>query len=177
MDRALDLAEPHEHRPRPLTHPLGEICPVEHGKDLTKRPVEDVRLRWFPEARVRGTRAGVMVMIVDDDVGPGGAHAASLDLLEQQGVAVDAEATDGRCHHVRVGAGIDQRGHRHVAGNTCLAVEPGDGQLAGHRVGHVNMRAIAHAAPKPLSMPTTVTPLAHEACMASSAVTPSSPAP
>ena len=33
------------------------------------------------------------------------------------------------------------------------------------------------AAPNPLSIPTTVTPLAHDACIASRAVTPSSPAP
>ncbi len=40
-----------------------------------------------------------------------------------------------------------------------------------------SIRATAQAAPKPLSMPTTVTPLAHEACIASNAVTPSSAAP
>ena len=39
------------------------------------------------------------------------------------------------------------------------------------------IRTAAHAAPKPLSMPTTVTPGLHEAIMPSSAVTPSSPAP
>ena len=42
---------------------------------------------------------------------------------------------------------------------------------------HGSARAIAHAAPNPLSIPTTVTPLAHEACIANSAVTPSSDAP
>ena len=40
-----------------------------------------------------------------------------------------------------------------------------------------NTRKTAQAAPKPLSMPTTVTPDAHDACIASSAVTPSSAAP
>ena len=39
------------------------------------------------------------------------------------------------------------------------------------------MRATAHAAPKPLSMPTTVMPAAHDDSMASSAVTPSRAAP
>ena len=42
---------------------------------------------------------------------------------------------------------------------------------------HASRRATAQAAPKPLSMPTTVTPDAQEASMASRAVTPSSPAP
>ncbi len=39
------------------------------------------------------------------------------------------------------------------------------------------IRPTAEAAPNPLSMPTTVTPLAHDACIASSAVTPSSAEP
>jgi len=38
--------------------------------------------------------------------------------------------------------------------------------------GHRSTLATAHAAPKPLSIPTTVIPAAHEACMASNAVTP-----
>ena len=38
-------------------------------------------------------------------------------------------------------------------------------------------RATAQAAPKPLSMPTTVMPEAHETSMASRAVIPSRPAP
>ena len=38
---------------------------------------------------------------------------------------------------------------------------------------HGHMRATAHAAPNPLSMPTTVIPAAHDACIARSAVTPS----
>ena len=41
--------------------------------------------------------------------------------------------------------------------------------------GHGSIRATAQAAPKPLSIPTTVIPAAHEACMASRAVTPSRP--
>src|SRR5205085_7444657 len=60
----------------------------------------------------------------------------------------------------------------HVAGDPGEAVEPGDG--GGHRP---QIRATAHAAPNPLSMPTTVIPAAHDACMASSAVIPSSAAP
>ena len=40
-----------------------------------------------------------------------------------------------------------------------------------------SIRAIAQAAPNPLSMPTTVMPAAHEASIDSSAVTPSKPAP
>ena len=39
------------------------------------------------------------------------------------------------------------------------------------------MRSTAAAAPNPLSMPTTVTPAAQEANMASSAVTPSNEEP
>src|SRR6056297_3527900 len=103
---------------------------------------------------------------VDDDVGPGGPHAATLHTLEHQGVAADAERGDG--------AGNHQRRHGHVTGDARLSVEPGD---APARTGHGSIRAMAQPAPKPLSMPTTLTPLAHDACIASSAVTPSSPAP
>ena len=42
---------------------------------------------------------------------------------------------------------------------------------------HGSIRATAQAAPKPLSIPTTVIPAAQEACMASRAVTPSRAAP
>ena len=59
---------------------------------------------------------------------------------------------------------------RHVAGDAGEAVEPGEP----FRVRHRRRRATAHAAPKPLSMPTTVIPDAHDASIASSAVTPSS---
>ena len=60
-------------------------------------------------------------MVVDDDVGPGGPHAAALDPLEHEGVAVDVEPADHRGDQVGVGAGIDQRGHRHVAGDAGLS--------------------------------------------------------
>ena len=175
VDRPFDLAEPHEHRAGTSAHPLGQVRRVEQRQDLAQRTMLVVLVMVM------------VVLVVDDDVGPRGANTAALDALEQQGVAIDAEATDGGCNHVGVGAGVDECGHRHVACDARLAVEPGDPSAIGcrrprrrgtcHRFGHVNIRAMAHAAPKPLSMPTTVTPLAHEACIASSAVTPSSPAP
>ena len=59
---------------------------------------------------------------------------------------------------------------RHVAGGAGETVKPSG-------AGHCIILAIAHAAPNPLSIPTTVTPLAHEACIASSAVIPSRLAP
>ena len=49
---------------------------------------------------------------------------------------------------------------RHVAGDAGEAVEPGDVRA------HLSIRSTAQAAPKPLSMPTTVTPAAHDASMA-----------
>ncbi len=44
-----------------------------------------------------------------------------------------------------VGAGIEQRTQRHVAGDAGEAVKPGDGLR--RRAGHGNSRAIAQAAP------------------------------
>ena len=98
-----------------------------------------------------------------DDVGLCRGDAAAHHVLERQRVAVEVEPADELGDHQRVGAGIDQRRHRHVAGGAGEAVEPGGS-------GHCIILAIAHAAPNPLSIPTTVTPLAHEACIASSAV-------
>ena len=65
---------------------------------------------------------------------------------------------------------VDERAERHVAGDPGEAVVPG-----GDR--HFSIRNTALAAPKPLSMPTTVMPAAHDASIASSAVMPSSAAP
>ena len=100
------------------------------------------------------------------------AHTAALDPLERDPVTVDAESRQRADDLVDVGAGVDQGRQQHVAGDTRATVEPHG--AAAHRG---SIRATAHAAPNPLSMPTTVTPLAHDACIASSAVTPSSAAP
>ncbi len=161
MDRALDLAESLEDGSSAPADAVREVGTIQECEDLAERSV----------------RAVVGVVVVDDDVGPGGPHATALDPLEHEGVPVDVEPADHRGDEVGVRAGIDQGGHRHVAGDARLTVEPGNPTWSRHRAGHVKMRAIAQAAPKPLSMPTTVTPLAHDACMASSAVTPSRPAP
>ena len=155
----------------PAIGPVSLIGPVEQRQHVAQRTMQHVVVSVCHLIVV------AIVVVVDHHVGPGGAHPAALDLLEHDGVTVDAEAPEDRRHHVGVGAAVDQRRHRHVAGDAGLTVEPGDAPGGRHRLGHVNMRAIAHAAPKPLSMPTTVTPLAHDACMASRAVTPSSPAP
>ena len=112
----------------------------------------------------------VVVTVVDHDQCLGGGDAASRDPLECQRVAVELEPTDEIGDRHRIGPGIDQGGHGHVAGGSGKAVEP-------RRSGHCIILAIAHAAPNPLSIPTTVIPLAHDACIANSAVTPSRPAP
>src|SRR4051794_10097233 len=82
----------------------------------------------------------------------------------------DGDALAQRAHFVEIGAEVDERAERHVSGDAGEAVEPGDNR-------HFNNRITALAAPKPLSMPTTVMPAAHDASMASRAVTPSSAAP
>ena len=111
--------------------------------------------------------------VVDGHVRLGGGDAAAPHRLERQGVAIHRQGAHDVHHADRVRAGMDQCGHGHVARGPGEAVEPG-GAADGV---HPHILATAQAAPKPLSMPTTVTPLAHEACMASRAVTPSNPAP
>ena len=115
--------------------------------------------------------AGAFVAVcVGHHHGVGGRHTTPQHIVERERVAVDVQAAEDVGHPHLVGPGMHQRAHGHIARSAGEAVEPGG---AGHGI----ILAIADAAPKPLSMPTTVTPLAHEACMASSAVTPSRPAP
>ncbi len=108
----------------------------------------------------------MMLVVEHDDVCLDRGDPATRDPIEGQRVPVEVEFADRVGDHRRVGTGIDQCGQGHVAGSTGEAVEPGG---AGHGI----ILAIAHAAPKPLSIPTTVTPLAHDACIASNAVMPS----
>ena len=110
----------------------------------------------------------VVVMMVFDDDCVGGRDAAPIDAISGECPAVEVKTRDdvGDCHCV--GTSVDESTHQHVAGDTRTAIHP-----RSVHVRRFKMRATAHAAPKPLSMPTTVTPAAHEACMARSAVTPS----
>ena len=123
---------------------------------------------------------------------PGGGDATPQHRLDLEGPAPEGQPLEQGQHLVEVGAGIEQAAERHVPGDPGEAVEPGHRARPGPPVdaparrrtsvttcdaGHGSIRATAQAAPNPLSMPTTVMPAAHEACMASSAVTPSSAAP
>ena len=68
---------------------------------------------------------------------------------------------------VDVGTGVDEAAEGHVPGDPGEAVEPGDGATAERprrrvRPAHGSIRATAHAAPNPLSIPTTVIPAAHD---------------
>ena len=123
---------------------------------------------------------------VDVDLGTG--DAAPQDRLGLELPLGHRQPLEQFLDLVEVGAGVDQRAQGHVAGHAGEAVEPcrGHGATpwswrspAARRtpVGETNMRATAHAAPYPLSMPTTVMPAAHDANIPRSAVTPSSPAP
>ncbi len=113
----------------------------------------------------------IVVIVVDhDDVGPGGGDPAAHHVVECQCVSVEIEPPDDFGDHQRFGSCVDQSRHGHVTGSAGEAVEP-RGSC------HCIILAIAHAAPNPLSIPTTVTPLAHDACIASSAVMPSRLAP
>jgi hypothetical protein len=119
----------------------------------------------------------VMLMIVvsvltveHDDVCLRCRDSAAHHILERQRISVEIEPADQIGNHRGVGTRVDQGRHRHVAGGASKAVEPGGSS-------HCIILAIAHAAPNPLSIPTTVTPLAHDACIANNAVIPSKLAP
>ncbi|CAB5021065.1 unannotated protein [freshwater metagenome] len=116
-----------------------------------------------------------VVLIVHGDDGMQRRQPAAQHGLEREGVPVDRQLADDGHDLQRVGAGVHQRGHGHIARRTGEAVEPCCRRVS---VGvHLHILVTAQAAPNPLSIPTTVTPLAHDACIANSAVTPSSAAP
>ena len=157
VDGSFGGGEGVEHRLRPVADEVGQVGGLEQLADLPRRAVR------------------VVVVVVDDDVGPRGRHAAALHPLEGQRVAVDTQTTERLVHRAGVGAGVDEGAEEHVAGDAGAALHVGDSRRA--HVALRSIRATAHAAPKPLSMPTTVTPLAHDDSIASNAVTPSSAAP
>lgn len=111
----------------------------------------------------------LMCMIVDDDDGMCGRDATTKHRLEGERVVGEAEARHNLGNLDGVGPRIDKRAERHVARRASEAMEPCSRDGLCH---YFTILAIAHAAPKPLSMPTTVMPLAHDACIARSAVTP-----
>src|SRR5689334_15370147 len=94
-------------------------------------------------------------------------HTRAHDRLRVERPAADGNALAQRANLVEVRAGVDERAERHVASDPREAVEP-------RNRGHFRSLKTALAAPKPLSMPTTVMPAAHDDNIASSAVTPSS---
>ena len=146
-----------------VTNALGQIGRIDQIADC---PVAAMMLGVLVIMRM------IIIVVVGENhnVGLGRCHSAAHHVLERQRVSVEVEPPDELADHHPVGTGIDQCRHCHVAGRTGEAVEPGGS-------GHCIILAIAHAAPNPLSIPTTVTPLAHEACIASRAVIPSKLAP
>ena len=135
----------------------------EHRIDLTPRPVMLVMvIVWV-----------LVVMMHRDDRASGG-DTATLCALERERVVVHGQRRKNGTDHQLIGTRVDERGQGHVAGGARRTIEPGHPR---HGVQPRTMRATAQAAPYPLSMPTTVMPLAQVACMASNAVTPSSPDP
>ena len=153
VELGLDRGQGGEGRMASVGHPRGEPGSVEDPDDL-------------------GMGAGVTVVRHRDD-GPCGAQPGAVDGLGAQLPAGEAEAVEDRHDLVERRPGVEEAPEDHVAGDPRPEAEPGD---AGH-VGSLRMRVTAMAAPKPLSIPTTLTPAAQLAIIDSRAVTPSRPAP
>ena len=166
---AFGLGEHGEHVERHPAHRLGEVGFGQQLADHLRRPVR-VMVVMHVVVRVHMVGVGVGVGVVHDDVGPRRGNAAALHPFERERVAIDAQTGQSGRDLVAVCAGVDERAEEHVAGHPGRALDVGDPR-------HDIIRATAQAAPKPLSMPTTVTPLAHDESIASSAVTPSSDVP
>ena len=159
VNGALHLGQQREHRTGAITNAFGEIGRREHRVDVTPRPVMLVMI--------------IVVMMHRHDRASGG-DTAPLCALERERVVVDGQSRQDGTDDQLIGTGIDERGQGHVTGGARRTVEPSHPR---HELQPRTMRATAQAAPYPLSMPTTVMPFAQVACMASKAVTPSSPDP
>ena len=146
-----------------VAHPLGERRLAEHRPDREPRAA-------VPALVVRGGRQ------VDVDLG--GRHPAPQDrfgfdrpALHRERPAHRVDLGRGRRRRRRARRGPCRRRSRRSSGTRRRSGQPWA------RLVVPSIRAMAQAAPKPLSMPTTVMPAAHDASIDSSAVTPSKPAP
>ncbi len=184
MQVALDLGQRAEHGERTGHHTFGE--------PRLRHQADDVRVG--PHDHV----------VVGRDDRPGAGDAAPEHGLGAQVPARQRQAPEQGEHLAHIGSGVEEAAERHVAGDPREAVEPGDGLPGDGAVGlglvvgaatlgapgppgapvrrgleraHCRIRATAQAAPKPLSMPTTLTPAAQEASIASRAVIPPNDAP
>jgi len=66
----------------------------------------------------------MVVAVVDNDDRVRGGEPAAQYWLERQRIAVERHPGDDRSNRMRVGSGIHQRAHGHVAGRAGKAVEP-----------------------------------------------------
>ncbi len=144
---------------------------VERGQGSLRDPVGQGRLG---DERGNGAVCPDNHVVPADD-GACAGDAAAQRVLESQVPPRQIEPAEQASHLVRVGSCVDQGAERHVAGDAGKAVEPGDRRAGGLR--HGSSRAIAQAAPYPLSIPTTVMPDEQADSMVNNAVTPSSAAP
>ena len=111
---------------------LGQVDPVDLRlglAELEEDPLGQVLLPGRQDALV-DDRFDVMpvamgVLVRRDDLGIGRAKAAATDRLERQ-LAGQPQAGHGLLDRPSIDAGIDQRRHRHVAGNAAETIEIAD---------------------------------------------------
>src|SRR5439155_22153113 len=109
--------------------------------------------------------------------GAGRHHTAAGDPLGGEAPPRRNDSAHRVAHGIEGSARVEQGAQHHVAADAIGAVEVGDGHRDDIRRAARAMRKAAIAAPKPLSMLTTVRPAAHEASIPSSAAMPSKAAP
>ena len=119
---------------------------------------------------------GAADVVTSGDDHPRAGDASAPAFFDPKVPAREGKAVEHAADLLDVGTGVDERAEGHVTGDAGEAVEPGHPDVRSVRR-HGSNRAMAQAAPYPLSMPTTVMPDEQAESMVSSAVTPSSAAP
>ena len=154
---SLDLGQGVEHGQGPCSDAFGQAGGGDHRPDVGGGPVHGALHCLHLRLRT--------------------GQAASQGRSGIERPAVDGQLTQHFTDLVDRRTGVDECPQGHVAGDPGKAVEPGHAGHVGTTAGGPSRRSTAHAAPKPLSIPTTLRPEAHDASMPSRAVTPSREAP
>ena len=148
VNAALDLGETRERLQRPCPHALGKVGRLDESADVAIGAVQVVVGSRDPELH--------------------SSDSVSLDTLDPDLHALEAERDRNATERLELRARVDERSQEHVTGEPADAVQVRDPAQSRPRA----IRAAIVPAPSPSSIPTTASAAAHEASIAFNAVVP-----